>query len=116
VSKPLPIEIGGVTPPAVRRAGRLGDGWLATGKMAPAELEQKIKQLHALRREAGRDGPFEVSFGNQLGLERSSVERYAELGVTRLMLMAPFPPDGKFTLEYAFGFIDRCGELIAKAA
>jgi len=72
--------------------------------------------LRALRREAGREAlPFEVSFGNQLALEPASVERYAVLGVTRLMLMAPFPADGKFTLEHTYGFIDRCGELIAKA-
>src|SRR5262245_27999425 len=112
----LPIEIGGVTPPAVRRAARLGDGWLATGQMSLADLERKIAQLHALRREAGREAlPFEVSFGNQLALEPANVERYAGLGVTRLMLMAPFPADGKFTLEHTYGFIDRCGELIAKA-
>jgi probable F420-dependent oxidoreductase len=112
----LPIEIGGVTPPAIRRAARLGDGWLATGKMELAELEQKIKRLHALRREAGRGSEaFEVSFGNQLGLDLASVKRYADAGVTRLMLMAPFPPDGKFTPEYLNAFIDRCGELIAKA-
>jgi len=115
VQPQLPIEIGGVTPPALRRAAQLGDGWLGTGRMELAELGQKIERLHALRREAGRTGAFEVSFGNALGLDRSCVERYAELGVTRLMLMAPFPPDGKFTLEYIHGFVDRCGELIAKA-
>jgi probable F420-dependent oxidoreductase len=114
VQKPLPIEIGGITPPAMRRAARLGDGWLATGQISLAELAGKIKQVHALRREAGRDAqPFEISFGHQYGMDLG-VKAYADAGVTRLMLMAPMPSDKRFTLEYVLGWIDRFGEMIAK--
>jgi probable F420-dependent oxidoreductase len=115
VQKPhLPIEIGGTTPPALRRAAHLGDGWLATGKMDVPALEAKIKRIHALRAEAGRAAqPFEISYGYAGGLA-GDVRAYADAGVTRLMLLAPFPPDGKFTLEYVCSFIDRSAELIAR--
>jgi len=114
VQQPLPIEIGGTTPPAMRRAARLGDGWLATGKHSIEELAAKIARVHALRREAGRDAqPFEISFGHAYGMDLG-VKAYADAGVTRLMLMAPMPSDKRFTLEYVLGWIDRFGEMIAK--
>ncbi len=116
VQKPYPpIEVGGTTNPAVRRAARLGDGWLATGALELDELGARIKEIEALRREAGRDGPFEISMGNRLTLDVDSVRRYADVGVTRLMLGPPFPEDGKFSLKYLTDFIDRCGdEVISK--
>src|SRR5437870_1395457 len=43
VQKPCPpIEIGGTSPPALRRAGRLGDGWIETGCRDLGELEAKL--------------------------------------------------------------------------
>jgi probable F420-dependent oxidoreductase len=118
VQKPHPpIEIGGTTPAAMRRAATLGDGWLATGALEIEDLRARIAQVHALHRESGRAGlPFEVSFGNRLPNELASAARYADAGVTRLMLNPPHPKDGKFTLQHTLDFIDRCGdELIAKA-
>ncbi len=114
VQKPgPPIEIGGTSDAAVERAARLGDGWLATGPLELDTLAARIEQIHALRRERGRaELPFEISMGNRLPLDRSSVQRYAEVGVTRLMLGPPFPADGKFTLRYLTDFIDRCGDEV----
>ncbi len=56
----IPIWIGGHTDAAVRRAGRLGDGWhpialRPPGNLLPDEFATKVKLLHAAAREAGRD-------------------------------------------------------------
>ncbi len=117
VQKPgPPIEIGGTSDAAVERAARLGDGWLATGPLELDALAARIGQIRARRRELGRDAlPFEISMGNRLSLDRESVRRYAEVGVTRLMLAPGFPSEGKFTLDFVFDFLDRCGdEVIAQ--
>ena len=56
----LPVYIGGESGPAMRRAARLGDGWIGTGT-APDQLASQIEKLRSLRGEAGRDHlPFET--------------------------------------------------------
>ena len=118
VQKPHPpIEIGGTSDAAVRRAARLGDGWLATGPLDLDALAARIEEIRALRRELGRAQlPFEISMGNRLPLSPEGVKRYAEIGVTRLMIGAPPPREGRFTLAHHTDFIARCGdEIIARS-
>jgi probable F420-dependent oxidoreductase len=58
--QPTPIYIGGTTPAALRRAARLGDGWLGPGQALDQALET-LKRLDQLRAEAGRDkAPFDA--------------------------------------------------------
>lgn len=55
-----PIWVGGSTPAALRRAARLGDGWLPQGPPAQG-MAEAIETLGRLREEAGRaDRPFAV--------------------------------------------------------
>ena len=56
---PIPILIGGHAEPALRRAARLGDGWMHAGGDA-ADARALLARLRELRREYGRERePFE---------------------------------------------------------
>jgi probable F420-dependent oxidoreductase len=52
----LPIWIGGRSQAAMRRTGRLGDGWLVSS-VSPEEVEAGIKTIRAYAAEAGREIP-----------------------------------------------------------
>jgi len=52
----LPIWIGGRSEAALRRTGRLGDGWLVSS-VSPVEVESGIKAIRKFAAEAGRQVP-----------------------------------------------------------
>jgi len=52
----LPIWIGGRSQAAMRRTGRLGDGWLVSS-VTPLEVEAGIKTIRSYASEAGRQVP-----------------------------------------------------------
>jgi alkanesulfonate monooxygenase SsuD/methylene tetrahydromethanopterin reductase-like flavin-dependent oxidoreductase (luciferase family) len=51
---PMPLWIGAVSEPAMRRAGRLGDGWLISFAEHLLELQRKIAQYKAIASEHKR--------------------------------------------------------------
>jgi probable F420-dependent oxidoreductase len=53
VQVPLEMWLGGQQPQALRRAGRLGDGWIP-GALTPAEAAEKRRRIEAAAAEAGR--------------------------------------------------------------
>lgn len=83
VQKPtIPIEVGGGSPPALRRAGRLGDGWIEIGAHSLDKLAEMLAVINDTRREHGRDHlPFEVTTG--VARTPEEIRAAAELGVTR---------------------------------
>jgi probable F420-dependent oxidoreductase len=83
---PIPILIGGHAEPALRRAARLGDGWMHAGG-DPGELARLLARLRALRREAGREGePFEVHAIALDAFTADGVRRLEEQGVTDVIV------------------------------
>ena len=53
VQVPLEMWLGGQVPEALRRAGRLGDGWIP-GLLTPTEAAQKRQRVEAAAAAAGR--------------------------------------------------------------
>jgi probable F420-dependent oxidoreductase len=111
----IPIWVGGHTPQAIRRAARLGDGWQPLvqrppADLPPAEMQEKIIQLQAFAREAGRDpqritlamgssiqftdgvaaGPRSLFTGTPAQIIEA-IHRYQELGVQNFRCDFPSP-------------------------
>jgi probable F420-dependent oxidoreductase len=79
--RPVPILIGGHSEPALRRAARVGDGWMHAG--GSEDLGDLIARLQALRREAGTDSkPFETHVISFDAYTVDGVRKLADQGVT----------------------------------
>jgi probable F420-dependent oxidoreductase len=88
VQQPPPIIVGGESPAALRRAARLGDGWVGMDHTIET-VTDAIATLDKLREEAGRsDLPFEVTVGGPVQSE-DDVKRWEDAGVDRL-IVAPW--------------------------
>ncbi len=82
--KPVPILVGGISDVALRRAARIGDGWIAVQHPAE-ELRALLAKLTALRKEYGTDGkPFEVVAACTDAFDVDAYRRLEEMGVTTL--------------------------------
>ncbi len=103
------IHIGGHTPAAARRAGRIGDGFFP-GRGDQDGLVPLLEKMRAAAKDAGRDpDAIEVTSGG--GLDLDTVQRYAELGVSRFII----PPLG-FDLDTLRTQLGKFSEnVIAKA-
>jgi probable F420-dependent oxidoreductase len=103
VNGSIPFHIGGDSSAAVRRAARLGDGWIPMAQRDPATLAANLADIERLRSEAGREGPFEVTLFGLPVHSIDDVRRYEEAGATRL-LVTPFnnPREG-VELLHRFG-------------
>jgi alkanesulfonate monooxygenase SsuD/methylene tetrahydromethanopterin reductase-like flavin-dependent oxidoreductase (luciferase family) len=85
-TQPIPIIIGGHSEPALRRAARVGDGWIHAGGDAD-ELERLLERLAELRREYGRaNDPFELHVISLDAYTPDGVRRLEDLGVTDLFV------------------------------
>jgi alkanesulfonate monooxygenase SsuD/methylene tetrahydromethanopterin reductase-like flavin-dependent oxidoreductase (luciferase family) len=86
---PIPILIGGESPVALRRAARLGDGWIANA-LTVERVESHLGELRRLRNEAERDHhPFEVVAPILARPDADLIGRLEELGLTG-MIVAPW--------------------------
>ncbi|XVQ06484.1 TIGR03619 family F420-dependent LLM class oxidoreductase [Spirillospora sp. CA-255316] len=118
-TEPIPILVGGHSEPALRRAARLGDGWMHGGGEA-AELDRLLGRLAALRREEGTaDRPFEVHAISLDAYTPDGVKRLEDKGVTDVIVGFRLPyVQGRDTepLEKKIEHLERFAEtVIAKA-
>jgi probable F420-dependent oxidoreductase len=113
----IPIEVGGSSPPALRRVALMGDGWVEPGSPDIDDLADKIRTIHELRKAAGRDHlPFEVTvIANNIFNSADDVRRAADIGVTRIVvspLNSPYSPLGTLRGQDYIDFVDRYADAV----
>jgi probable F420-dependent oxidoreductase len=104
-----PIVIGGRTAPAFRRAVSQGHGWYGFG----LDVDATGRALEGLRQAAGTTarpaalGPLEISItpGRGVSVDLATCERYAALGVHRLILM----PSAKLDADGLVRYVEAIG-------
>lgn len=111
-TQPVPILIGGHADVALKRAARLGDGWISAGNTLE-ELATMIGKLNAWRAEYGRDKlPFHIQVSGREAYTPDGVQRLEDIGAHEVAVA--------FRNVYAGGVDDRTlpqmlGELNAYA-
>jgi probable F420-dependent oxidoreductase len=93
--RPIPIFIGGASAAALRRAARLGDGWVGAGN-TPEEAETLLGEIARLRGEAGRaDDPFETIVPLVTPLDADTLQFLGDRGATGTV---------HYPFQYSLGF------------
>jgi probable F420-dependent oxidoreductase len=82
-----PILVGGDSEPAMKRAARLGDGWMSGGVAENVdEIAGRMQRLRALRAEYGATRPFSYTVLDA-NPGADALVRMAEIGVDRVVVM-----------------------------
>ncbi len=109
VQRPHPeIVMGGHAPEALRRSVRHAHGWYGFA-LDPTATAACLDGLRAAERQHGRPdhlGPLEISITPAASLCAETVERYADLGVHRLIFYRPTA-----TLDDTLAVVDQIGAL-----
>lgn len=80
----VPIFVGGISEIAMKRAARIGDGWIGV-QHTTEELREMIGKLNGLRREYGnQDKPFETVVACTDAFDVDGYRRLEDLGATTL--------------------------------
>ena len=78
VQRPIPVWFGAFETVAIRRAARLGDGWIVNPRTPPGdEGRAAIEEFHGFAREAGRD-PAGIGIDTTVHAAGGDPERWAE--------------------------------------
>jgi probable F420-dependent oxidoreductase len=82
-ARPIPVYIGGDSEPALRRAARLGDGWIGNRVYTEERLDAVLADLHRYLREYGRPrDALDVVAPLAVLPDPATYRRFADKGVT----------------------------------
>ncbi len=83
----VPIYVGGFSEPALRRAARVGDGWISDIHSVD-EIREIVSRIQVYREEYGRaDRPFEVYGAASDAFDIDGYRRMQDAGVTHILTM-----------------------------
>lgn len=88
-SEYIPIWVGGISNAAMKRAARIGDGWVSDLQTS-AEIVECIEHIRALRQEYGREGDFSVMATPSDAFDVDAYKKLEDQGVTHI-LTQPWP-------------------------
>ncbi len=114
-----PLLVGGHSEPALKRAARLGDGWIAAGGTA-AEIAPMVERIKELRKEFGRDHlPFEYHAMTAEAYDPDGLKRLADIGINEVAVafrdVYASQPDDQ-TVEQKYGQMEwYINDVAAKA-
>ena len=84
--KPIPLLVGGHSDAALRRAVRIGDGWMHAGG-GSKELDKLLTRLNEIRKEEGKENdPFEIHAITGDAFTVDGVKRLEDKGVTDVIV------------------------------
>ena len=114
-SRPVPILIGGHADAALRRAARIGDGWMMAG-FDEQILHQQLDRLNELLDEYGRDrSTFEIHVIPLGAKGPDDFQKFADKGVTDILVGARNSySNDTMTLQQKLDWIKGFGEVLAK--
>jgi alkanesulfonate monooxygenase SsuD/methylene tetrahydromethanopterin reductase-like flavin-dependent oxidoreductase (luciferase family) len=99
VQQPVPLVVAGHSPPAYRRAVGRARGWYGYW-LTPDDVAASLSGLHEAASRADRPaelGELEINVTPRGRMTPERAAAYAELGVHRLVPLAPPTPDGVST-------------------
>ena len=109
----IPIIIGGHAEPALRRAAKLGDGWVSANSDYES-LQQMIGKLNELRTEFGTHNraDFEIHAFDMNARKPDDYRRLEELGVTDICLTPWNPYDSGLDREKKLARVEQFAEAV----
>lgn len=115
-TEPIPIYVGGLSEPGLRRAARLGDGWISVANTS-AEVSEVLPKLTELRVEYERtDEPFEIKALCTDVFDRDGFAGMAQMGVTEAMVCPwYYRPGDVHALDHQLESVAWFGEEVVAA-
>jgi probable F420-dependent oxidoreductase len=114
----IPLLIGGHSDAALRRAARVGNGWMHAGGGQASDLDAQLSRLTELRKEYGRENePFEIHVISMDAYTLDGIKKLEDRGITDCIVgfRNAYEPDTQ-TLQHKLdaikGFADS---VIAKS-
>jgi probable F420-dependent oxidoreductase len=114
-----PILVGGHSTPALRRAARLGDGWIAAGGELDS-IKTMVDKINEFRKEYGRDHlPFKFHAMTAEAYSADGIKRLEDIGIDEVLVafrdVYASEADDK-TVEEKIGMMSwYANEVIAKS-